>query len=280
VSSTHPSLFDSHLLPSLLHPFRYVTLTCRDRIAVLDKTRQILVRNFKNECLKVTTPPLAGTCALTLTAVRYYGVNLYAMYCSVLLGEFLPILCVVLLLLLLTAPPQPLSSLPLTFSSLTLHSYPHLTHSSSLLPTHTHTHTHNSSSTTGIDGLFFAGTSGRLLMKSEDRVVLYDQQARKIIAELQVRSLHLCIPAKHIHLIYFTWNSAPKVPRVKYVIWNKDFSMVALISKHQLVLATKQLDQLCTVTETYVQYHLLYTIFRVLNFSIFSSNFLRRLLIL
>ena len=82
-----------------------------------------------------------------------------------------------------------------------------------------------------------------------------------------------------MYLIYFTWNSAPKVPRVKYVIWNKDFSMVALISKHQLVLATKQLDQLCTVTETYVQYHLLYTIFRVLNFSIFSSNFLRRFLL-
>ena len=39
----------------------------------------------------------------------------------------------------------------------------------------------------GIDGLFFAGTSGRLLIKSEDRVVLYDKQARKVIAELQVR---------------------------------------------------------------------------------------------
>lgn len=38
----------------------------------------------------------------------------------------------------------------------------------------------------GIDGLFFAGTSGRVLMKSEDRVVLFDQQARKVIAELQV----------------------------------------------------------------------------------------------
>jgi hypothetical protein len=58
--------------------------------------------------------------------------------------------------------------------------------------------------------------------------------------------------------IYFLWYSTPKVPRVKYVIWNKDFSMVALISKHQLVLATKQLDQLCTVTETYVT--LLYNI--------------------
>lgn len=32
----------------------------RDRIAVLDKLRQIVVRNFKNEALKVTSPPLAG----------------------------------------------------------------------------------------------------------------------------------------------------------------------------------------------------------------------------
>jgi coatomer protein complex subunit alpha (xenin) len=62
-------------------------------------------------------------------------------------------------------------------------------------------------------------------LKSDDRVVLYDQQARKAIAELQI-------------------------PRVKYVVWNKDFSMVALVSKHQLVLANKQLEQLCTVTET------------------------------
>ena len=29
---------------------------------------------------------------------------------------------------------------------------------------------------TGVDGLFFAGTSGRLMLKSEDRVMLYDQQ--------------------------------------------------------------------------------------------------------
>ena len=41
-----------------------------------------------------------------------------------------------------------------------------------------------------------------------------------------------------------------QVPRVKYVVWSKDYSHVALISKHQLVLATKQLEQLCTVTET------------------------------
>ena len=111
----------------------------RDRFVVLDKTRQLLVKNFQNEVVKRSSPPLAG-----------------------------------------------------------------------------------------VDGLFFAGTSGRLMLKSEDRVMLYDQQARKVIAELQV-------------------------PRVKYVVWNKDFSYVALISKHQLVLANKQLEQLSSVTE--VRYH-------------------------
>ena len=108
----------------------------RDRFAVLDKTRQLLVKNFQNDIVKKSTPPLAG-----------------------------------------------------------------------------------------IDGLFFAGTSGRIIMKSEDRVLLYDLQARKNISELQV-------------------------PRVKYVIWNNDFSLVALISKHQVVLANKQLEQLSAVTET------------------------------
>ena len=77
----------------------------------------------------------------------------------------------------------------------------------------------------GVDGLFFAGISGRLILKSEEKLVLYDQQAKKVISELQV-------------------------PRVKYIIWNNDFSMVALISKHQLVLANKQLEQMSTLSET------------------------------
>ena len=32
----------------------------RDRFAVLDKTRQLLVKNFQNEVVKRSTPPLAG----------------------------------------------------------------------------------------------------------------------------------------------------------------------------------------------------------------------------
>lgn len=108
----------------------------RDRFAVLDKTRQLLIKNFQNEVVKKSAPPLAG-----------------------------------------------------------------------------------------VDGLFFGGTNGRLILKSEDRVMLFDQQAKKVINELLV-------------------------PRVKYAIWNKDFSMVTLIAKHQIVVANKQLEQLCSVNET------------------------------
>ena len=108
----------------------------RDRFVVLDKNRQLLVKNFQNEVVKKSNPPLAG-----------------------------------------------------------------------------------------VDGLFFAGTSGRIVMKSDDRLVLYDMLARKVLADLQV-------------------------PRVKYLVWNKDYSMVACLSKHQIVLATKQLEQLCSFSET------------------------------
>lgn len=57
------------------------------------------------------------------------------------------------------------------------------------------------------DGMFFAGTSGRLLLSSEDRMTLFDTQSRMTIAELQV-------------------------PRVKYVVWSGDYNHVALLSKH------------------------------------------------
>jgi coatomer subunit alpha len=77
----------------------------------------------------------------------------------------------------------------------------------------------------GTDNLFYGGSSGRVLLKSEDRVVLFDILARRILAELHI-------------------------PRIKYIAWNKDFSLLALFSKHQVVLATKNLEQLCVVSET------------------------------
>lgn len=38
--------------------------------------------------------------------------------------------------------------------------------------------------------------------------------------------------------------AAKQVPRVKYTFWNHDCSLVALASKHTIVIANKQLDQL------------------------------------
>ena len=135
----------------------------------------------------------------------------------------------------------------------------------------------------GVDGLFFAGTSGRLMLKSEDRVMLYDQQVMPSLlrpTNPHTRWCSLCIltlalissssppPSPHPFTtsFYHDPSSPPcppppppqarkviaelQVPRVKYVVWNKDYSCVALISKHQLVLANKQLEQMCTVTET------------------------------
>lgn len=76
-----------------------------------------------------------------------------------------------------------------------------------------------------IDGIFFGGTNGRVLLKTDDRVILYDTQSRKVISELQAS-------------------------RVKYVVWNKDFSAIALLSKHQIILANKQLEQMALITES------------------------------
>eukprot|EP01033_Poteriospumella_lacustris_P007250 gene7250-5216_t len=77
----------------------------------------------------------------------------------------------------------------------------------------------------GVEQIFPAGTAGRVLLKTEDRIVLFDFQARKVLSELFIS-------------------------RVKYVIWNNDCSSVAFLSKHQLTLASKQLEQYCTINET------------------------------
>lgn len=38
--------------------------------------------------------------------------------------------------------------------------------------------------------------------------------------------------------------------RIKYIIWNRDSSLVALLGKHTLVLANRNLEQQCSITET------------------------------
>ncbi len=42
------------------------------------------------------------------------------------------------------------------------------------------------------DGLLPAGVSGRLILRSEDKLTLFEQQSRRVISEIQVRFALLC----------------------------------------------------------------------------------------
>lgn len=74
------------------------------------------------------------------------------------------------------------------------------------------------------DAMFYAGT-GNLLFRAEDKVIIFDLQQRIIIGELQT-------------------------PFVRYVVWSKDMETVALLSKHSVIIASKQLLHQCTLHET------------------------------
>ncbi len=75
------------------------------------------------------------------------------------------------------------------------------------------------------DAMFFGGAAGRLLLRSEEGLVLFDQQSRRVLGELLL-------------------------PRVKYVVWSADCSHVALLSKQGVVIAGRQLEQLASVSES------------------------------
>ncbi|KAK4053259.1 hypothetical protein OIO90_004033 [Microbotryomycetes sp. JL221] len=72
--------------------------------------------------------------------------------------------------------------------------------------------------------IFFGGTAS-LLLSTPASVVLFDIQQQKVISELAT-------------------------PLVKYVVWSNDNSMVALLSKHTIVIANKTLGQSAMVHET------------------------------
>lgn len=134
VTFTHGSGGDTS--ESSRGPGLYAVFVARNRFAVLDKSRHIIIRNFQNEVTKKITPP-NGTA----------------------------------------------------------------------------------------DGLFFGGVVGRVLLHIDDKMVLYETQSRRVLADVQA-------------------------PRVKYVVWSPNYEYVALISKHSIVLADKQLAHLSTITES------------------------------
>ena len=76
----------------------------------------------------------------------------------------------------------------------------------------------------GTTDVFFGGT-GCLLLTTSAVVALYDIQQKKQLAELAV-------------------------PGVKYVIWSNDGLYAALLSKHNVTIVTKSLEQVSTLHET------------------------------
>ncbi|XP_073024990.1 coatomer subunit alpha-1-like isoform X1 [Primulina eburnea] len=74
------------------------------------------------------------------------------------------------------------------------------------------------------DAIFYAGT-GNLLCRAEDRVVIFDLQQRNVVGDLLT-------------------------PFVRYVVWSLDMASVALLSKHSIVVADKNLVHCCTLHET------------------------------
>jgi coatomer protein complex subunit alpha (xenin) len=77
---------------------------------------------------------------------------------------------------------------------------------------------------TGTNDISFAG-HGTLLLISPTSVVMYDIEQDKQLEELQVAG-------------------------VKYVVWTTDYSHAALLSKHNVTIVTRQLQQISTLHET------------------------------
>ena len=76
-----------------------------------------------------------------------------------------------------------------------------------------------------VDCLLDGGASGRILLRADDRAVLFEVQSRRVLGEL----------------------SAPKL---KSAVWSPDGSKVALICKYCIVIADRQLEQLCSISDT------------------------------
>ena len=76
-----------------------------------------------------------------------------------------------------------------------------------------------------IDGLLEGGASGRVLLRTEDRAILFEVQSHRILGEINA-------------------------PKIKSAVWSPDGSKVALICKYGVVIADRQLEQLCSISDT------------------------------
>lgn len=77
---------------------------------------------------------------------------------------------------------------------------------------------------TNINDIFYAG-SKNLILTTPTSVILFDTETRATLGELNINA-------------------------VRYVVWSADMNMVALISKHNIAIANKNLVQSCLIHET------------------------------
>ncbi|CAF4209674.1 unnamed protein product, partial [Adineta steineri] len=76
---------------------------------------------------------------------------------------------------------------------------------------------------TNCDEIFYAGT-GLILIRENDHISLYDVQQKRSLASV-------------------------RVSKAKYAIWSNDMNYLSLLSKHQLVICNRKLEQLCIIQE-------------------------------
>lgn len=76
-----------------------------------------------------------------------------------------------------------------------------------------------------VDGLLEGGASGRILLRAEDRAILFEVQSRRVLGEITA-------------------------PKIKNVVWSPDGSKVAILCKYGVVIADRQLEQLCSISDT------------------------------
>eukprot|EP00934_Nitzschia_sp_Nitz4_P007542 Nitzschia sp. Nitz4//scaffold198_size39746//24020//28043//NITZ4_007604-RA/size39746-augustus-gene-0.29-mRNA-1//1//CDS//3329540527//7532//frame0 len=76
-----------------------------------------------------------------------------------------------------------------------------------------------------VDALLEGGASGRVILRAEDRAILFEVQSRRVLGEITAS-------------------------KIKTVVWSPDGSKVAIVCKHGIVIADRQLDQLCSISES------------------------------
>jgi len=75
-----------------------------------------------------------------------------------------------------------------------------------------------------VDALMDGGASGRVMLRADDRAILFEVQSRRVLGELTA-------------------------PKLKSVVWSPDGSKVALVCKYGVVIADRQLEQLCSISD-------------------------------